>query len=58
MIFEILTSHQGHKFGHRVKIVLALCAAHHPRQFDMSHDHDRKKRPPWHPWRPSPTSGA
>ena len=45
MIFEILTSHQGHKFGHRVKIVLALCAAHHPRQFDMSHDHVRKKDP-------------
>ena len=43
MVFDLLTSPQGHQFDSRVKILLAFCSTHHPRQFDMPHDHVRKK---------------
>ena len=39
MIFDLLTSPQGHKFDPRMKILLAFCSARHPRRFDMQHDH-------------------
>ena len=39
MIFDLLTSHQGHPFKPRVKSLLALCSTYHPLQFDMPHDH-------------------
>ena len=41
MIFDLLTSPQGHQFDPRVKILLAFCSACHPPQFDMPHDHVR-----------------
>ena len=40
MIFELLTSPQGHQFDPSV----AFCSAHHPRQFDVPHDHVQKKK--------------
>ena len=43
MIFDLLTSPQGHQFDPRVKILLALGCARHPCQFDMPHDQVRKK---------------
>ena len=51
MIFDLLTSPQGHQFDPRMKILLAFCSAHHPYRFDMPHDHFEKKIfwPPWHP---------
>ena len=60
MIFDLLTSPQGHQFDPRVKILLAFCTARHPRQFDMPHDHVRKKNDIFlTPWAPqSPTPGA
>ena len=39
MIFDILTSPQGHQFDPRMKMLLAFCSARHPRRFDMLHDH-------------------
>ena len=39
MIFDLLTSPQGHQFDPRMKILLAFCSACHPRRFDMPHDH-------------------
>ena len=42
MIFDLLTSPQGHQFEARVKILLAFCSTRHPCQFDMQHDHVRK----------------
>ena len=39
MIFDLLTSLQGHQFDSRMKILLAFCSASHPRPFDMPHDH-------------------
>ena len=39
MIFDLLTSPQGHQFDPRMKMLLAFCSARHPRQFDMLHDH-------------------
>ena len=39
MIFDLLTSPQGHQFDPRMKILLAFCLACHPRRFDMPHDH-------------------
>ena len=38
MIFDLLTSPQGHQFHHRMKILLDFCSTHHPRWFDMPHD--------------------
>ena len=43
MIFYLITLTQGHQFDHMVKILLAFCSTQYPRQFDMSHDHVRKK---------------
>ena len=39
MIFDLLTSPQGHQFDPRKKMLLAFCSAHHSRRFDMLHDH-------------------
>ena len=39
MIFDLLTSPQGHTFDPRIKILLAFCSARHPRRFDMPHNH-------------------
>ena len=39
MIFDLLTSPQGHQFDPRVKILLAFCSARNPCRFDMPHDH-------------------
>ena len=59
MIFDILTSPQGHQFDPRIKMLLAFCSACHPRRFDMLHDHVWKKKldplgtpcaPKSHPW--------
>ena len=36
MIFDLLTSPQGHQFDSRMKIFLAFCSACHPRRFDMT----------------------
>ena len=47
MIFDLLTSPQGHQFDPRMKMLLALCSACHRRRFDMPHDHVWKKN--WHP---------
>ena len=55
MIFDLLTSPQGHQFDPRMKILLAFCSACHTRWFDMPHDHVWKKNwppPPGHPQRP------
>ena len=43
MIFDLLTSPQGHQFDPRMKMLLAFRSARHPRWFDMLHDHDWKK---------------
>ena len=52
MIFDLMTSPQGHQFDPGVKILLAFCSTHNPRQFDMPHDHVRKNKiqPPVRPW--------
>ena len=39
MIFDLLTSPQGHQFDPRMKILLAFWSALHPHRFDMPHDH-------------------
>ena len=60
MIFDLLTSPQGHQFDPRMKMLLAFCSACHPHPSDMPHDHV------WNffltPWAPpvpqSPTPGA
>ena len=44
MIFDLLTSPQGHQFDPRMKILLAFCSARHPRRFDIPHDHVWKKK--------------
>ena len=43
MIFDLLTSPQGHQFDPRMKMLLAFCHARRPRQFDMLRDHVWKK---------------
>ena len=43
MIFDLLTSPQGHQFDPRVKILRALCSTRHSRQFHMTHDYVQKK---------------
>ena len=43
MIFDLLTSPQGHQFDPKMKILLAFSSASHPRRFDMPHDHAWKK---------------
>ena len=61
MIFDLLTSPQGHQFDPRMKMLLAFCSARHPPRFDMLHDHVWKKNclTPWVPSVPqSPTPGA
>ena len=59
IIFDLLTSSQGHQFDPRMKMLLAFCSACHPRRFDMPHDHVFKKNvyplgtpsaPKSHPW--------
>ena len=37
MIFDPLTSRQGHHFDPVIKILLTFCSARHPHRFDMSH---------------------
>ena len=52
MIFDLLTSPQGHQFDPRVKILLLYkSSACHPRQFDMPLDHFNffLTPPPGHP---------
>ena len=44
IIFDLLIPPQGYEFDPRVKILLALCSTNHPCQFDMPHDHVRKKK--------------
>ena len=39
LIFELLTSPQGHQFDPRMKMLLAFCSASHPHRFDMLHNH-------------------
>ena len=39
MIFDLLTSPQGHQFDPSMKMLLAFCSACQPRRFDMPHDH-------------------
>ena len=39
MIFDLLTSPQGHQFDPRTKMLLAFCSARYPRRFDMLHGH-------------------
>ena len=42
MIFDRLTSPQGHQFDPRMKMLLEFCSARHPPRFDniiMLHDH-------------------
>ena len=60
MIFDLLTSPQGHQFDPRMKMLLAFSSACHSHQFDMLHDHVWKKKkfdplgtpsaPKSHPW--------
>ena len=61
MIFDLLTSPQGHQFDPRMKMLLAFFSACHPRWFYMPHDHVWKKKidplctpsaPKSHPWGP------
>ena len=52
MIFDLLTSPQGHQFDPRMKILLAFCSSRHPRRLDIPHYHAFKFLPPWHPQRP------
>ena len=47
MIFDLLTSPQGHQFDPRMKMLLALCSARHPCRFDIPHDHVWKKKNFW-----------
>ena len=59
MIFDLLTSLQGHQFDPRMKILLAFCSARHPRRFDMPHGHVWFFLTPWAPPAPqSPAAGA
>ena len=39
MIFDLLTSPQGHQFDPRMKMLPAFCTARHHRRLDMPHDH-------------------
>ena len=52
MIFDLLTSPQGHQFDPRMKMLLAFCLARHPPRFDMLHDHVCKNRIVWPPGYP------
>ena len=61
MIFDLLTSPQGHQFDPSMKMLLSFCSACHPRRFDMPHDHVWKKNffDPWaSPVPQSPNPGA
>ena len=44
MIFDLLTSPQGHQFDPSIKILLAFCSAHHPHWFDLPHYHVWKEK--------------
>ena len=35
--FDLLASPQCHQFDPSLKVLLAFCSAHHPRQVDMPH---------------------
>ena len=52
IIFDLLTSPQGHQFDPRMKILIALCSSRNPRRFDMLHDLFEKKTsaPKSQPW--------
>ena len=39
LLFDLLTSAQGHQLDPRMKILLAFSSARHPHRFDMLHDH-------------------
>ena len=43
MIFDILTSPQGHQFDQRATILLLLCSTHQFWQFDIQQDHAHEK---------------
>ena len=59
MIFDLLTSPQGHQFDPGMKMLLAYCSACHPRRFDMPHDHVWIFLTPWaHPVPQSPIPGV
>ena len=60
MIFDLLTSPQGHQFDPKMKMLLEFCSARHPRRFDMSHDHIWKNKlsPSATPVPKSPRPGA
>ena len=53
MVFDLLTSPQGHQFDPMIKILLAFCSDCHPPRFDMPHDHVWKK---FHQGTPAPQS--
>ena len=44
MIFDLMTSPQGHQFDPRVKILLAFRSTYYPRHFDMPHDRVRQNK--------------
>ena len=39
LLFDLLTSAQGHQLDPRMKLLLAFSSARHPHRFDMLHDH-------------------
>ena len=39
IIFDLLTSPQGHQFDPKMKMLLAFCSTRDPRRFDTPHDH-------------------
>ena len=53
MIFDLLTSPQGHKFDPRIFFLFAFCSGCHPFRFDMLHDYVLNFfLIPWPPQRP------
>ena len=52
MIFDLLTSPQGHQFDPRMKILLTFYSARHPNRFGMPHDHVWNKYFFWPPGNP------
>ena len=60
IIFDLLTSSQGHPFDPRVNILLASSSSHHPGRFDMTHNHGGKDLfgLQCNPTAPSPTPEA
>ena len=39
LLFDLLTSPQGHQFDPRMIMLPAFCSARHPRRFDMLPHH-------------------